>query len=297
VINIFQRGTASMGRISQILTEKPEIVDAPELADATNGNAGKNSPATREPVRGEIEFRGLNFAYNGVPVLHDINLRIPAGSSLAVVGPTGSGKTTLVSLVPRIYDAPPGTVLIDGRPIRELPLAALRHDVGFVPQETFLFSETVRENIAFGKPDAGDGEIRAAAEAASIATDIEGFPEQYQTMVGERGITLSGGQKQRTAIARAILRNPRILILDDALSSVDTHTEDRILNHLREIMRDRTTIFISHRVSTVRNADQIAVLHGGRIVELGTHDELIAQNGYYTDLYNKQLLEEELAEV
>jgi ATP-binding cassette subfamily B protein len=296
VINIFQRGTASMGRINEILSEKPQIVDSPELASATNGNAGGGARATRQ-LKGEIEFRGLNFAYNGTPVLHDVNLRIPAGSSLAVVGPTGSGKTTLVNLIPRIYDAAPGTVLIDGRPIREFPLASLRHDIGFVPQETFLFSETVRENIAFGKENASEDEIRSAAEAASIAADIEGFPEQYQTMVGERGITLSGGQKQRTAIARAILRNPRILILDDALSSVDTHTEDKILNHLREIMRDRTTIFISHRVSTVRNADQIAVLHGGRIVELGTHDELIAQNGYYTDLYNKQLLEEELAEV
>ncbi|HVO81176.1 MAG TPA: ABC transporter ATP-binding protein [Terriglobales bacterium] len=294
VINIFQRGTASMGRINQILTEKPEIVDTPEIAAAV---AGGGAHSAREQIRGEIEFRGLNFAYNGTPVLHDVDLHIPAGSSLAIVGPTGSGKTTLINLVPRIYDAVPGTVLIDGRPIREFPLAALRRDIGFVPQETFLFSETVRENIAFGKPDAGEGEIRTAAEAASIAADIEGFPEQYQTMVGERGITLSGGQKQRTAIARAILRNPRILILDDALSSVDTHTEDKILNHLREVMRDRTTIFISHRVSTVRNADQIAVLHGGRIVELGTHDELIAQNGYYTDLYNKQLLEEELAEV
>ena len=285
VINIFQRGTASMGRINQILAEKPEITDG----DATG--------ATPEEIRGDIEFRGLNFAYNGTPVLHDVNLRIPAGSSLAVVGPTGSGKTTLVSLIPRIYDAAPESVLIDGTPIREFPLTVLRQNIGFVPQETFLFSETVRENIAFGKEDARDDEVRSAAEAASIAADIEGFPEQYQTMVGERGITLSGGQKQRTAIARAILRNPRILILDDALSSVDTHTEDKILNHLREVMRDRTTIFISHRVSTVRNADQIAVLHGGRIVELGTHDELIAQNGYYTDLYNKQLLEEELAEV
>lgn len=297
VINIFQRGTASMGRINEILTEKAEIVDAPEVLAATNGNPRKSARAPRAQIQGEIEFRGLNFAYNGTPVLHDVNLRIPAGSSLAVVGPTGSGKTTLVNLIPRIYDAAPGTVLLDGRPIREFPLASLRHDIGFVPQETFLFSETVRENIAFGKKDAREDEIRAAAEAANIAADIEGFPEQYQTMVGERGITLSGGQKQRTAIARAILRNPRILILDDALSSVDTHTEDKILNHLREIMRDRTTIFISHRVSTVRNADQIAVLHGGRIVELGTHDELIAQNGYYTDLYNKQLLEEELAEV
>jgi ATP-binding cassette subfamily B multidrug efflux pump len=286
VINIFQRGTASMGRINEILTEKPEIEDSPAV---------KALGEIR--IQGEIEFRGLNFAYNGVPVLHDINLRIPAGSSLAIVGPTGSGKTTLVSLIPRIYDAKPGTVWIDGRPVREYPLESLRHQIGFVPQETFLFSETVRENIAFGRADASDEEVRSAAEAANIATDIEEFPERYLTMVGERGITLSGGQKQRTAIARAIIRNPRILILDDALSSVDTHTEDKILNHLREIMQDRTTIFISHRVSTVRNADKIAVLHAGRIVELGTHDELLARNGYYSDLYNKQLLEEELAEV
>jgi ATP-binding cassette subfamily B protein len=248
-------------------------------------------------MRGEIEFRGLNFAYNGTPVLHNVNLRIPAGSSLAIVGPTGSGKTTLVSLIPRVYDASPGTVLIDGKPVRDYPLASLRHNIGFVPQETFLFSETVRENIAFGKEDANDQDVHSAAEAASIAAEIEDFPEQFKTLVGERGITLSGGQKQRTAIARAIIRNPRILILDDALSSVDTHTEDKILNHLREIMQDRTTIFISHRVSTVRNADMIAVLHGGQIVELGTHDELLSRNGYYTDLYNKQLLEEELAEV
>jgi ATP-binding cassette subfamily B multidrug efflux pump len=166
-----------------------------------------------------------------------------------------------------------------------------------VPQETFLFSESVRENIAFGKEDATEEEVRSAAQTASIASDIESFPEQYKTLVGERGITLSGGQKQRTAIARAVIRSPRILILDDALSSVDTHTEDKILNHLREVMQGRTTIFISHRVSTVRNADMIAVLHSGRIVELGTHDQLLARNGYYTDLYNKQLLEEELAEV
>jgi ATP-binding cassette, subfamily B, multidrug efflux pump len=287
VINIFQRGTASMGRINEILVEQPEIGDSPEVKAA--GGCSQ--------VRGEIEFRGLNFAYDGVPVLHDINLRIPAGSSLAIVGPTGSGKTTLVSLIPRIYDAAPGSVWIDGKPVRQYAIESLRRQIGFVPQETFLFSESVRENIAFGKQDATDEEVRSAAQAANIATDIEEFPEQYQTMVGERGITLSGGQKQRTAIARAIIRNPRILILDDALSSVDTHTEDKILNHLREIMQDRTTIFISHRVSTVRNADRIAVLHAGRVVELGTHDELLARNGYYSDLYNKQLLEEELAEV
>jgi ATP-binding cassette, subfamily B, multidrug efflux pump len=283
VVNIFQRGTASLIRLNEILNEQPEIKDEPAARD-------------RE-VQGEIEFRGLNFSYEGKPVLHALNLRIPAGTSMAIVGPTGSGKTTLVNLIPRIYDAAPGMVLIDGRPIREFSVASLRKNIGFVPQETFLFSDRIRENIALGVESASDQEIQEAAEAANIASDIENFPEQYQTMVGERGITLSGGQKQRTAIARALIRNPRILILDDALSSVDTHTEDKILNHLREVMRGRTTIFISHRVSTVRNADRIAVLHDGRIVESGTHDELLALNGYYSDLYNKQLLEEELAEV
>jgi len=287
VINIFQRGTASLKRINEILQEKPEITDEPAVLAA---------PQPRE-LLGEVEFRGLNFGYNGARVLHDINLRIPAGSSLAIVGPTGSGKTTLVDLIPRVYDAEPGTVLIDGKPLRAYPIEFLRKNIGFVPQETFLFSESIRENIAFGIENASDEAVRDAADAANIAADIEGFPEQYATVVGERGLTLSGGQKQRTAIARALIRNPRILILDDALSSVDTQTEDKILNHLREIMSGRTTIFISHRVSTVRNADRIAVLHGGRIVELGTHDELIARDGYYTDLYNKQLLEEELAEV
>ncbi len=303
VINIFQRGTASMVRIQEILSRQPEIAD--EAALALDGGATPVPPSEgarlSTSIQGEIEFRNLSFAYNGTSVLKEINLRIPAGSSLAIVGPTGSGKTTLVNLIPRIYDAEPGAVLIDGRPIRQFPLDSLRRHIGFVPQETFLFSDTIRENIGFGIAQE-DGEaklddIKAAAEAANIAQDIEGFPEGYNTTVGERGITLSGGQKQRTAIARALLRSPRILILDDALSSVDTHTEDKILNHLREIMHGRTTIFISHRVSTVRNADCIAVLHQGRIVELGTHDQLIARNGYYTDLYNKQLLEEELAEV
>jgi ATP-binding cassette, subfamily B, multidrug efflux pump len=285
VINIFQRGTASMGRINEILIERPEITDAAVAPDLKSAQA----------LRGEIEFRHLNFSYSGVPVLKDINLKIPAGSSLAIVGPTGSGKTTLVNLLPRIYDAAPGSLLIDGRAIQEYPLETLRRNIGFVPQETFLFSDKVRENIAFGVESATDDQVRTAADAANIAADIESFPEKYDTLVGERGITLSGGQKQRTAIARAIIRDPRILILDDALSSVDTYTEEKILDHLRDVMRDRTTIFISHRVSTVRNADRIAVLHEGRIVELGTHDELLARNGYYTDLYNKQLLEEELA--
>ena len=292
VVNIFQRGTASLVRLSEIMQEQPEIKDEPEAhAERPIGER-----QTQE-VAGEIEFRGLNFAYDGKQVLHEVNLRIPAGSSMAIVGPTGSGKTTLMSLIPRIYDAAPGTILIDGRPIREFSIASLRKQIGFVPQETFLFSDRIRDNIAYGVESASGEEIHRSAEAASIASEIEAFPEGYQTMVGERGITLSGGQKQRTAIARALIRNPRILILDDALSSVDTHTEDRILNHLREVMQGRTTIFISHRVSTVRNADRIAVLHEGRIVETGTHDELLALNGYYSDLYNKQLLEEELAEV
>ncbi len=283
VVNIFQRGTASLLRLNEILVEQPQIQDASQARDL--------------PIEGEIEFRNLSFGYDGKDVLHNLNLRIPAGSSLAIVGPTGSGKTTLVDLIPRIYDAQPGMVLIDGRPVRDYTLPSLRKNIGFVPQETFLFSNRIRENIALGVESASDIQIHDAAEAANIAADIESFPEGYQTLVGERGITLSGGQKQRTAIARALIRNPRILILDDALSSVDTHTEDKILNHLRDVMQGRTTIFISHRVSTVRNADRIAVLHGGRIVELGTHDELLALNGYYTDLYNKQLLEEELAEV
>ena len=286
VINIFQRGTASLGRIHDLMLEKAEITDAPAV-----------SLTPTKGLRGDIEFRNLNFSYNGVRVLHNVDLLIPAGTSLAIVGPTGSGKTTLASLIPRIYDAEPGAVLIDGKPIREYPLEVLRRNIGFVPQETFLFSETVRENIAFGVENASDEDVHWAAESANIATEIEEFPHKYKTLVGERGITLSCGQKQRTAIARALIRHPRVLILDDALSSVDTQTEDKILNHLRDVMHGRTTIFISHRVSTVRNADRIAVLHSGRIVELGTHEELLARNGYYTDLYNKQLLEEELAEV
>jgi ATP-binding cassette subfamily B protein len=298
VINIFQRGIASMGRIESILAEQPEITDG--------GVPTKGAPTE---VRGAIEFCDLNFHYGNTlvaaergvgqvhsdeNVLKNIQLRVPAGTSLAIVGPTGSGKSTLVSLIPRIYDAAGGSVLIDGRPIREFPLEVLRRNIGFVPQETFLFSDIIRENIAFGSDDATEAEVRRAAEAASIAAEIESFPEGYNTLVGERGLTLSGGQKQRTAIARALIRDPRILVLDDALASVDTQTEDRILNHLREIMEGRTTIFISHRVSTVRNADRIAVLHEGRIVEFGTHDELIERDGYYTDLYNKQRLEEEL---
>ncbi|HSY67281.1 MAG TPA: ABC transporter ATP-binding protein [Edaphobacter sp.] len=282
VVNLFQRGTASIIRIDELLKQQPDIADAPMATDS--------------PVTGDIELRNLTFAYpDAPPVLHDINLRIPAGSSLAIVGPTGSGKSTLVGLIPRLHDAAPGTVLIDGQPVRNFTLSALRKSIGFVPQETFLFSETIRQNIAFGKPDASPEQVEEAATIAHISTEIQEFPKGFDTEVGERGLTLSGGQKQRTAIARAVIRDPKVLILDDALASVDTYTEERILSGLKRVMEGRTTIFISHRISTARNADQIAVLVAGRIAELGTHEELIARNGYYTSLFEKQRLEEELA--
>jgi ATP-binding cassette subfamily B protein len=299
VVNLAERGAASTARLAQIFNEKPEVTSpvAPALrglpapAGETHGKPGQ-APALQ--LRGDIEFRNLTFAYNGRPVLRGINLRISAGQTVAIVGRTGSGKSTLVSLVPRLYDAPPGALFIDGRDIREWPLDALRRHIGFVPQETFLFSDTLRENIALGAPAADDACIRSAAETAGILPDIEEFPERFATLVGERGITLSGGQKQRTAIARALVRDPRILVLDDALSSVDTQTEDRILGHLAGIMRGRTSILISHRVSTVRSADCIVVLDHGEIVEQGTHAELLERGGYYSELYEKQLLEEEL---
>jgi ATP-binding cassette, subfamily B, multidrug efflux pump len=290
VVNLWQRGTASVVRIDELLSEKPTI---------DNAEADASIPADLT-LRGDIEFRDLSFSYSGsdagrAEVLHSLSLKVPAGTSLAIVGPTGSGKSTLVNLIPRLYDAAPGSVLIDDRPIRDYPLEVLRANIGFVPQETFLFSQTIRGNIAFGAPWATDSQVLEAAEAAHIRREFEEFPAGLATTVGERGITLSGGQKQRTAIARAVIRNPRILILDDALSSVDTYTEEQILRELQRVMLGRTTVFISHRISTVRHADQIAVLVGGRIVELGAHDELIARNGYYADLFQKQLLEEELA--
>jgi ATP-binding cassette subfamily B protein len=300
VTNIFQRGAASMGRLNYILTAQANIDDR-----------GAKVPVEAVP-QGEIAFRGLTFAYpttlagssaNGkIPangngkraVLRDITLHVPAGSTLAIVGPTGSGKTTLAALVARLWEAPEGTIMLDGKPLREWPLATLRRAIGYVPQDTYLFGETVGGNIAFGLSELDEARVREAAEIASLDGDVQGFAERYETMVGERGITLSGGQRQRTAIARAVARDPRILILDDSLSSVDTQTEERILQRLRGVMQGRTTILISHRTSTVKDADQIVVLVDGGIAECGAHDELLSRGGYYADLYRKQLLEEEL---
>jgi ATP-binding cassette, subfamily B, multidrug efflux pump len=299
VTNIFQRGAASMGRLNYILTAKPQIDD--RYAKLPKGT----------PIEGEIEFQNLTFTYptaisgNGSiganghgkespPVLRNINLKIPAGSRVAIVGPTGSGKTTLASLIARLWEAPEGQILIDGRPIREWPLETLRRAIGYVPQDTYLFSETVGENIAFGLEQYKETQILEAAQIANLHADVDEFANRYETMVGERGITLSGGQKQRSAIARAVIRDPRILILDDSLSAVDTQTEEKILERLRGVMRGRTTILIAHRTSTVRDADQIVVVKDGTIIECGTHEELLERGGYYSDLYQKQLLEEEL---
>jgi ATP-binding cassette subfamily B protein len=284
VVNLYQRGTASLKRFNTILEAIPAIEDSPDAEP-------------QPPIKGSIEFRDLTFAYNGRPVLSDIDLSISPGETVAFVGKTGSGKSTLMNLVPRLLDAPADSLFIDGVPIREYPLEQLRKSIGFVPQETFLFSDTLAENIAFGVDRENGREtisVEKAAEIAGLAEDIKEFPGKYEQLVGERGITLSGGQKQRTSIARAVMRDPRILILDDSLSAVDTYTEETILKNLRDIREGRTTLIVSHRISTIRDADLICVMHDGRIAERGTHAELIELGGEYAELYRRQLLEEEL---
>ncbi|MEE3137870.1 MAG: ABC transporter ATP-binding protein, partial [Acidobacteriota bacterium] len=287
VTNMLQRGMASWKRMLEVFDAVPEITD--------------RGGAPVEEIKGSIELRELTFAYgDGIPVLCNLSLRVEPGQTLALVGSTGSGKSTLLDLIQRLFDPPPGTVFIDGIDVRDLPLGQLRAAIGYVPQEPFLFSTTLRDNVAFGlaedaNTDVVDQSVQTAITVACLDADIEQFPRGYETTVGERGITLSGGQKQRVALARALTVDPRILILDDALSAVDTYTEERILKGLREVMGQRTSIIVAHRMSTVREADIIAVLDQGRLVEQGTHDELLALNNVYADLYHKQLLEEELA--
>lgn len=286
IVNTFERGAASMDRINAILNEEPEIYD---------GNSVK---WTKKSIDGEIEFRNLHFAYSGgQPVLKNINIKIKQGTTLAIVGGTGSGKSTLVDLIPRIRQSERGTIFIDGIDIRDIPLSVLRSNIGFVEQEPFLFSDYLRNNIAYGVETPNDDEIREAAHSADLLSQIEEFPDGLRTFLGERGITISGGQRQRSALARAILIKPKILILDDAFANVDTQTEDTILNRLDEIMKDRTTIIISHRISTVKAADHIIVLNDGGIVESGTHMQLLEKNGIYAGIYETQLLQDELEEL
>ncbi len=284
VTNLVQRGAASMARLQVIFDTKPDIEDALDVDQ------------TISEIKGDIEFQNVSFRYRDeLPyVLRHINLHIPSGKTLAIIGRTGSGKTSFVDLIPRLYEVTEGTILMDGNDIKKIPLSVLRKNIGMVPQESFLFSDTIHENIAFGIEEATQALVAGAAESAEIYADITSFPHQTQTLVGERGLTLSGGQKQRTALSRAIARDPNILILDDSMSAVDTATEEKILSNLRGIMKDRTSIIISHRISTVKNADEIIVLDEGRIIEQGSHESLLKLGGAYHDLYRKQLLEEAL---
>ncbi len=284
VTNIWQQGAASMRRLAKILDTEPDIKN-------TN-----STDYTISKLHGTIEFRNVNFShkYSGSPTLENINLKIGKGQTVAIVGYTGSGKSTLINLIPRLYEITSGELLIDGVDIKKIPLEVLRSEIGYVPQETFLFSDTISKNIFYGVDIEDAGKLSESAEISQINKDISEFPKQFETFIGERGITLSGGQKQRTGIARALIKDPKILILDDSLSAVDTHTEEKILTRLKRVMKERTSIIISHRISTVKDADLIIVLEKGKIVEQGTHDFLVSHDGIYADLYYKQLLEEEL---
>ena len=281
ISNMFQAGWASLGRLQEIFNAVPKITDPIDPVTA--------------PIEGEVEFRGVSFAYGQTIELHDLSFKVPAGGSLAIVGPTGSGKSTMVNLIPRLFDVQQGEVLIDGISVRRRPLEQLRRAIGYVPQETFLFSVPLRENVGFGLDEKlTDPQLDWAGDVSQLNKDVEDFPARYDTMIGERGVTLSGGQKQRAAIARAVAKDPRILILDDALSAVDTYTEAEILRRLRGVMRERTSIVVAHRISTVKDADEILVLDGGRIVERGSHRDLLEHGGLYAQMYRRQLLEEEL---
>ncbi len=287
VTNMWQQGAASMKRLAKIYDTVPTIRDTEQTDHGIDS------------IKGDIEFKNVNFTHGSAhtPTLQNINLKIPQGSTLAIVGYTGTGKSSLVNLIPRLYDISDGELLIDGIEIKKIPVEVLRKNIGYVPQETFLFSESIAENIRYGDDDAQRELIHEAAEVSQIAKDVADFPQRFETMLGERGITLSGGQKQRTSIARAVLRRPNILILDDALSAVDTYTEETILDRLRNVMKGRTSIIIAHRISTVKDADNIIVLNNGKIVEQGTHEQLVTLNGIYAGLYQKQLLEKELEEL